>query len=200
MKLVARRDYDLELSGREEPREAAQLAAVRSHVDVRDGDPSFLFGRIRGDGRETTAVANRADRIPRTLGCGVYGSGNTRALGNRQNLIRPVLLVVVGDIARSQRGDRRATVRARGRDYLRPAERPERHQQATGHAAGAIHKKAIAGTDTQRLIENLRGGKRRHRKDRSSLPRDTGRLAGDQRRRSNQRGRPGSLVSQRERM
>src|SRR4051794_6239420 len=155
-KLVARRDYDLELSGREEPREAAQLAAVRSHVDVRDGDPSFLFGRIRGDGRETTAVANRADRIPRTIECGVYGSGNTGAVGNRQNLIRPVLLVVVDDIARSQRGDRRATVRARGRNYLRPAERPERHQQATGHAAGAIHQKAIAGTNRQRLIENLR--------------------------------------------
>src|SRR3954452_6371991 len=105
MELVARRDRDLELSGREEPREAVELAAVRSHVDARDRDPSVLFGRIRGDGRETTAVANRVDRIPRTVGCCVYGSGYTGAVGNRQNLIRPVLLVVVDDIARPQRGD-----------------------------------------------------------------------------------------------
>src|SRR3954468_8642975 len=122
MKLVARHDRDLELSGREEPREAAQLAAVRSHIDARDRDPSVLFGRIRGDGREPTAVANRADRIPRTARCGVYGRGNTFAVGDRQNLIRPILLAVVDDIARSQRGDLCATVRARGRDYFRPAE------------------------------------------------------------------------------
>src|SRR3954470_22235155 len=93
-KLVARRDRDLELSAREEPPEGAELATVRSHVDVRDRDPSLLFGRIRGDGREPTAVANRADRILRTIGCGVYGRGNTGAVGDRQNLMRPVLLVV----------------------------------------------------------------------------------------------------------
>jgi hypothetical protein len=111
---------------------------------------------IRGDRRETTAVANCADRIPRAIGCGVYGSGNTGAFGNRQNLIRPVLLVVVDDIARSERGDQSATMRSCGRDYLRSADGPERHQQATGHAAGAIHQKAIAGPDRQRLIEPAR--------------------------------------------
>src|SRR3954447_15737502 len=110
------------MSGREEPREVAQLAAVRSHIDARHRDPSVLFGRIRGDGREPTAVANRADRLPRTTRCGVYGRGNTLAVGDRPNLIRPVLLVVVDDIARSQRCDLCAAVRSRGRDYLGPAE------------------------------------------------------------------------------
>src|SRR4051812_23668057 len=145
MKLVGRRDRDLELSGREESREAVQLAAVRSHVDARDRDPSVLFRWIRRDRGETTAVANRADRIPRTTWGGVYGGRDTGAVGNRQHLIRPVLLVVVDDIARSRCGDRCATVRACGRDHLRPAERPERYQQATRHAAGAVHQKAIAG-------------------------------------------------------
>jgi hypothetical protein len=55
-------------------------------------------------------------------------------------------------VVRSERSERRANVRACGCDYLSAAERPERHQQATGHAAGAMHKKAIAGTDSQRLI------------------------------------------------
>ena len=46
----------------------------------------------------------------------------------RDDLSRPVRLVVVDDVARAQRGDRLATLRACRRDYFRSAERPERDQ------------------------------------------------------------------------
>ena len=153
-----------------------------------------------GDGCQTPAVRNRADRIRRASRRGVYGRRNTRASGERPNVIRPVGLVVVDNVARSQLRDRLATLRACCRDYLRSAERPERDQETASHATGTVDEEPIAGIDLQRLVENLRGGERRHRKHGRNLPRDTRGLGGEQRSRSNQRWRPGPLVSQRERM
>src|SRR5262249_28262539 len=112
---------------------------------------------------------------------GVYGGGSPGAAGNRQDLVWPVLVVVVDDMARSERSDPLVTVRACGREYLCTLERPERDQQTAGHAAGAVHQEPIAGLDIHCFVQNLLGGQGGHQKRGRTLPGDTRRLRGKKR-------------------
>src|SRR6185312_15549516 len=60
---IAGSDVDVELALRERRGEQAQLVAVRADDDVRDADAPFLGWWRAGDGRQTPAVDQRAQRI-----------------------------------------------------------------------------------------------------------------------------------------
>ena len=103
--VVAGGDRDLQLPVSESRREFAQLASVRANVDVVDRDAALLGRRVGGDGGQVPSVGDGPDRAGRTAGYGADRGGRPVAVGERPDVLGPVLVVVVDDVACPQRAD-----------------------------------------------------------------------------------------------
>src|SRR2546421_10536438 len=81
----------------EEGGKGRKLGRVGTDVDVRNGYPSFLDGRVGSDGCETSTVRNGSDRGSRTAGRRVRRRADTPAAGHIAHSLRPTDVVAVGN-------------------------------------------------------------------------------------------------------
>src|SRR5581483_10688668 len=126
-------------------REGRQLPAVRSDVDVGNGDAPFLSRRVARDRGQPAAIGNGLQRGGRPTARSVDRLGYTAA-GDLANERRPVA-VVVEHLRRTVATDALDLPRARGRDHAGAASCGELDEQATRDSAGSVDDHPAAALD-----------------------------------------------------
>ena len=144
--------------------------------------------------RPPSATASSAGGAGR---CCVGRRGHPVAFCQRADLAGPVVVVVVDDLARPQRGHPLLAGRACRSDDLGAAQHGEGDQQAAGESGGAMDQELLTGVDVQCLAQNLPGRQSQYREGGRSAPAGTVWLAGSQPGRGDQPGRPRPLFPQR---